>query len=164
MIPTAAETQSGRLRNLLKMHFGFDSFLPMQEEIITHVLLERDGLVLMPTGGGKSLCYQLPALSMDGVTLVVSPLIALMKDQVDGLWANGIPAAFLNSSLTSAEAAHVRSQAIGGLLKVLYIAPNDWRHPGSASSFGHWMSASWRSTRPIAYRCGATTSGLITAT
>ena len=130
MTSTAAGVQSGRLRSLLKTHFGFDSFLPMQEEIITHVLSGRDGLVLMPTGGGKSLCYQLPALSLDGVALVVSPLIALMKDQVDSLQANGIPAEFLNSSLPPAKAAHVRSQAIGGVLKVLYIAPERLATPG----------------------------------
>ena len=78
------------VRSLLKAHFGFESFLPMQQEIVSHVLSGQDGLVLMPTGGGKSLCYQLPALVLDGVTLVVSPLIALMKDQVDGLKANDV--------------------------------------------------------------------------
>ena len=83
----------------------------------------RDGLVLMPTGGGKSLCYQLPALRLDGLTLVVSPLIALMKDQVDGLKSNGIPAAFLNSSLTFAEMRRVQEQAQQGVLKILYVAP-----------------------------------------
>ena len=100
------------LHSLLKTHFGFESFLPMQQEIVSHVLSGQDGLVLVPTGGGKSLCYQLPALALGGLTLVVSPLIALMKDQVDGLKANDIPAEFLNSSLTSAEAAAVRTQAV----------------------------------------------------
>ena len=118
---------------LLKTHFGFDSFLPMQEEIVTHVLSGRDGLVLMPTGGGKSLCYQLPALALNGMTIVVSPLIALMKDQVDGLKVNGIPAEFLNSSLSPAEASRVRAQAVRGELKVLYIAPERLATPGFAA-------------------------------
>ena len=111
------------MRDLLKQYFGYDDFLPLQEEIISSVLDARDGLVLMPTGGGKSLCYQLPALRLDGLTLVVSPLIALMKDQVDGLKSNGIPAAFLNSSLTFAEMRRVQEQAQQGVLKILYVAP-----------------------------------------
>jgi len=95
----------------------------MQEEIIAAILARKDTLVLMPTGGGKSLCYQLPALCFDGLTLVVSPLIALMKDQVDALKANGIAAEFINSSLPSREIDHVQTQAAGGLLKILYLAP-----------------------------------------
>lgn len=118
------------LQRLLKTHFGFESFLPMQQEIVSHVLSGQDGFVLMPTGGGKSLCYQLPAVALGGVTLVVSPLIALMKDQVDGLQANDIPAEFLNSSLTAAEAATVRSQAVRDALKLLYIAPERLATPG----------------------------------
>ena len=86
-------------RELLKTHFGYDDFLPLQEQIIASVLDGNDGLVLMPTGGGKSLCYQLPSLRLDGLTLVVSPLIALMKDQVDALKANGLAADFINSTL-----------------------------------------------------------------
>ena len=118
------------LHRLLKTHFGFESFLPMQQEIVSHLLSGQDGLVLMPTGGGKSLCYQLPALALDGVTVVVSPLIALMKDQVDSLKANGIAAEFLNSSLTAAEASAVRSQAVRDALKLLYIAPERLAAPG----------------------------------
>ena len=117
------------LHTLLKTHFGFESFLPLQHEIVSHVLSGHDGLVLMPTGGGKSLCYQLPALALDGLTLVVSPLIALMKDQVGGLKANDVAAEFLNSSLTTAEAAAVRSQAVRGALKLLYIAPERLANP-----------------------------------
>ena len=107
----------------LKSYFGFDRFLPLQEEIIAKVLAKRDTLVLMPTGGGKSLCYQLPALSFKGLTLVVSPLIALMKDQVDGLKGNGVPAGMLNSTLTADEASLVQEQARRGDLKILYVAP-----------------------------------------
>ena len=118
------------LHRLLKAKFGFESFLPMQQEIVSHVLSGQDGLVLMPTGGGKSLCYQLPALALGGMTLVVSPLIALMKDQVDGLKANDVPAEFLNSSLTTTEAAAVRSLAVRGALKLLYIAPERLAAPG----------------------------------
>lgn len=118
------------LHGLLKAKFGFESFLPMQKEIVSHVLSGQDGLVVMPTGGGKSLCYQLPSLALGGMTLVVSPLIALMKDQVDGLKANDVPAEFLNSSLTTAEAAAVRSLAVRGALKLLYIAPERLATPG----------------------------------
>ena len=107
----------------LKSHFGFDRFLPLQEEIIGRVLARKDTLVLMPTGGGKSLCYQLPALCFRGLTVVVSPLIALMKDQVDSLKANGISAAFINSTLSSAEVARKQAQAQKGQLKILYLAP-----------------------------------------
>lgn len=109
--------------NRLKSNFGFDRFLPLQEEIIDKVLSEQDTLVLMPTGGGKSLCYQLPALCFDGLTVVVSPLIALMKDQVDRLRSNGIAAAFLNSTLSGAEIARAQSQARNRQLKILYLAP-----------------------------------------
>jgi ATP-dependent DNA helicase RecQ len=109
--------------NLLKTHFGFERFLPLQEEIIRGVLAQQDALVLMPTGGGKSLCFQLPALMLPGLTLVISPLIALMKDQVDALQANGLPAEFINSSLSYAEIAQIQRQAQAGKIKILYVAP-----------------------------------------
>ena len=111
------------MRELLRRYFGYDSFLPLQEEIVTSVLAGNDTLALMPTGGGKSLCYQLPAMAMDGVTLVVSPLIALMKDQVDALLANGIEAGYVNSTLSPAEISRVQRQAFDGKLKILYVAP-----------------------------------------
>ena len=113
---------------LLKSRFGYDRFWPLQKEIIGNVLEGRDSLALMPTGGGKSLCYQLPALIFPGVTLVVSPLIALMKDQVDALNANGIPARFINSSLSGAEIEKVQGEVRKGAVKLLYVAPE--RLPG----------------------------------
>ena len=114
----------------LKAYFGFDQFLPLQEDIISKVLAKHDSLVLMPTGGGKSLCYQLPAIQFRGLTLVVSPLIALMKDQVDGLKANGVPVGLLNSTLSPDESAEVQDQARRGELKMLYVAPERLTLPG----------------------------------
>lgn len=108
---------------LLKKYFGYDEFRTEQEEIISHVLSGKDALVLMPTGGGKSLCYQLPALAFGGLTIVVSPLIALMKDQVDALRANGIPSAFINSSLPASAIADIQRQLQTGQIKLLYVAP-----------------------------------------
>ena len=112
-----------RLLELLKTYFGFDRFRPMQEEIVRHVLTGADAVVLMPTGGGKSVCYQLPALVFEGITLVVSPLIALMKDQVDGLQAGGVPAAVINSSMNASQIAQVMSGLRKGTVKLLYLAP-----------------------------------------
>jgi len=121
------------LPRLLKTHFGFDAFLPMQQEIVEHVLSGKDALVLMPTGGGKSLCYQLPALVFDGVTLVVSPLIALMKDQMDGLKENGIAAEVLNSSLTPQEEYRVKTALRLQEIKLLYVAPERLAREGFRS-------------------------------
>ncbi len=109
--------------DVLKKHFGYDTFRPLQEEIVTYCVSGKDALVLMPTGGGKSLCFQMPALLFPGLTLVISPLIALMKDQVDALRANGIEAAFINSTLPPAEVAQIERKATRGELKLLYIAP-----------------------------------------
>jgi ATP-dependent DNA helicase RecQ len=110
-------------RIALKKYFGYDSFRPLQAEIIQAVYDGTDTLVLMPTGGGKSLCFQLPAVTLPGITLVLSPLIALMKDQVEGLRANGVPASFMNSSLPSGELHLVEEQALKGELKLLYVSP-----------------------------------------
>jgi ATP-dependent DNA helicase RecQ len=107
----------------LKKYFGYDSFREQQQEIIESVLSKKDNLVIMPTGGGKSVCFQLPALLFDGITLVISPLIALMKDQVDGLTANGIPAAFFNSSQLSAAQNGIFDKVINAEIKLLYVAP-----------------------------------------
>ena len=111
------------MKTLLKFYFGCDHFRPLQEEIINSVLASKDSFILMPTGGGKSLCYQLPALKLLGITLVISPLIALMKDQVDALQANGISAEFINSSLSLQEINVIQQKAQSGELKILYIAP-----------------------------------------
>ena len=97
-MPKANKKQQAK--ELLKIHWGFESFWPGQEKVLDNILAGRSTVVIMPTGGGKSLCYQLPALVLNGVTLVISPLIALMKDQVDSLSAHGIPATFINSSLS----------------------------------------------------------------
>ena len=129
-------TQQAML-DLLKSRFGHDSFRPMQEDIVRHVLGKNHSLVLMPSGAGKSLCYQLPAMVFDGVTIVVSPLISLMKDQVDDLNAKGIPAAFINSSLPEDEYQTIYRAALRGHTKVLYIAPERL----SLSSFRIFLDA-----------------------
>ena len=107
----------------LKKYFGYETFRPLQAEVIEAVLNRQDALVLMPTGGGKSICFQIPALISPGMCLVVSPLIALMKDQVEGLRANGVAAAFLNSTQAYREQAEVLQQAIEGKLQLLYVSP-----------------------------------------
>jgi ATP-dependent DNA helicase RecQ len=112
-----------QLKELLKIHFGYNDFRPGQEAAIDSLLAGKNVLVVLPTGGGKSLIYQLPALVMEGVTLVVSPLIALMKDQVDSLDKVGIPATFINSSLSVAETAKRLADLKLGVYKVIYVAP-----------------------------------------
>ena len=111
------------IQQTLQQYFGYNSFRHNQEEIIENVLAKKDSIVLMPTGGGKSLCYQIPALVLEGVTIVVSPLIALMKDQVDALKLNGVAAAFLNSSQSSSEQSSIMVQLKNNRLKLLYVAP-----------------------------------------
>ena len=112
------------VKEILKHRFGYDEFRLNQEAAIAAVLAKKDCLVLMPTGGGKSLCYQIPAMMLDGLTVVISPLIALMKDQVDALRSNGVEAAFLNSTQTSREQVEVFRDVRSGKLKLLYVAPD----------------------------------------
>src|SRR5438128_5939609 len=106
----------------LKQYFGFTSFRPLQEEIIRDALAGKDVFALLPTGGGKSLCFQLPAMTRPGLTVVVSPLIALMKDQVDAMQENGVPATFLNSSLSPEESRRRLRGLHGGEYRLLYAA------------------------------------------
>ncbi|MEI6288368.1 MAG: DNA helicase RecQ [bacterium] len=111
------------MQELLKKYFGYDEFRAGQQEIIQEIISGRDCLVLMPTGGGKSLCFQLPALMLDGLTIVISPLISLMKDQVDQLRANGVVAGLINSTMTPAEITATQQKAKDNKLKILYLAP-----------------------------------------
>ena len=124
------------LKQLLKQYFGYDQFRPLQEEIISRTLSCKDSLVIMPTGGGKSLCYQLPALAAKGTALVISPLIALMEDQVQALRANGVSAAALNSSTTANEIREIEQELANQTLKLLYVSPER----ALQSNFIHFIS------------------------
>ena len=111
----------------LQQYFGFTGFLDGQQEVISEIVASRDGLVVMPTGGGKSLCFQIPALCFGGVTLVISPLIALMKDQVDALVARGIAATVINSTLSWPEQKERLDGMRNGQYKLVYVAPERFR-------------------------------------
>ena len=126
------DTDRSRLLELLHETFGHREFRPGQEPVIRHVAAGRDALVVMPTGAGKSLCYQLPAVFRGGVTLVVSPLIALMKDQVDAMTALGVPTTFINSSISPDERNHRMEQVRAGEIRLLYVAPERFRGGGFA--------------------------------
>ena len=110
-------------RETLKHYFGYDSFREGQETIISSIMAGRDALAIMPTGAGKSICYQIPALMLPGITLVISPLISLMQDQVKALNEAGIHAAFINSSLTETQIGIALSRAAEGIYKIIYVAP-----------------------------------------
>lgn len=116
-------------KNALKKYFGYDSFRPLQAEVIQSVYNKKDVILLMPTGGGKSVCFQIPAVTMEGTCIVVSPLISLMKDQVEALRANGIRAAFLNSSLTYQEQQYIQNELYHGYLDLLYTSPEKMASP-----------------------------------
>ena len=107
----------------LKTYFGYDAFRPGQEEVVDALLHHRDALAVMPTGAGKSVCYQIPALVLPGMTLVISPLVSLMRDQVTQLVQMGVPAAFLNSSLTFKQYLLALDRAKAGRYKIIYVAP-----------------------------------------
>lgn len=132
------DLDSARLLETLKRSFGFDAFRPLQAEIVRDVLANRDVFALLPTGGGKSLCYQLPALMTPGLTVVISPLIALMKDQVDALVTNGIAATFLNSSLDRDEARERVARLERGAYRLLYVAPERLTTASFASDLERW--------------------------
>jgi ATP-dependent DNA helicase RecQ len=126
-LPTAESTPIHDAREALRKYFGFREFLDGQETVMANILSGRDTLVIMPTGGGKSLCYQLPAMVMEGVTIVVSPLIALMKDQVDALERRGIPATVINSTLSLSEQQDRIASLKRGEYKLVYVAPERFR-------------------------------------
>src|SRR5436190_4046910 len=133
-----SEAPVSDLMPVLKQHFGFDSFRPLQEQIIRDALSNRDVFALLPTGGGKSLCFQFPALLRPGLTLVVSPLIALMKDQVDALQAAGVAATFLNSSLNSSEGRERMRGLHNNEFRLLYVAPERLMLPGFLADLQRW--------------------------
>src|SRR5689334_24046771 len=170
-------------RRLLRASFGYESFRAGQERAIEAVFSGRDTLVIMPTGGGKSLCYQVPALLLPGLTVVVSPLISLMKDQVDALTARGLPAAFVNSTLTTAQANERFQRAARGELKLLYVAPERFDFGNTAdrlremgvsllavdeahciSEWGHDFRPSYLRMRSVRERLGDPVTIALTAT
>ena len=122
---------------MLETRFGFSSFRPGQERVVEALLAGRSALAVFPTGAGKSLCYQLPALMLDGVTVVVSPLIALMKDQIDALVRQGVDAARLDSSIEQAEARDVSDRLRAGSLKLLYVAPERFNNERFLAQLAH---------------------------
>ena len=170
------------IQQVLKTYFGYTDFRPLQEEIISHLLLNKDALVLMPTGGGKSVCYQVPAIICKGTAIVVSPLISLMKDQVESLRNNGIAAAALNSNNDETENLRIRRACMEGKLKLLYISPEklvaeanyflrdihvsffaiDEAH--CISQWGHDFRPEYRRIRPIINEIGNAPVIALTAT
>ena len=179
-MPTATIEQA---RAALRERFGHGDFRPGQERAVASVLGGRDTLVILPTGGGKSLCYQVPALLLDGLTVVLSPLISLMKDQVDALEAKGIPATFVNSSLSPSQISDRLSRAQRGEIKMLYVAPERFDVGSTAerlaasgvsllavdeahciSEWGHDFRPSYRRVREIHAKLGAPPIIALTAT
>jgi ATP-dependent DNA helicase RecQ len=180
---SAATTDLSRARDLLRSVFGYDDFRPLQAEVIANVLARRDTLAVMPTGSGKSLCFQLPALLTAGLTVVVSPLISLMKDQVDQLHDLGAPAGFLNSTLGYDRYLEVASQVRAGEIKLLYTSPETLLRPETLvlldrahlacltideahciSQWGHDFRPEYRRLLPIRRRYPAAVCAAFTAT
>ncbi len=178
---------SSELHFQLKKHFGFNSFKGQQEEIITHLMNGGDAFVLMPTGGGKSLCYQLPAILMEGTAVVISPLIALMKNQVDAIRGfstdNYGVAHFLNSSLSKTQVLEVRESLLAGKTKLLYVAPESLTKQENIqllkqmsisfyaideahciSEWGHDFRPEYRKIRPLVKEIGKAPIIALTAT
>lgn len=149
--------------DILRRYFGLGGFRPGQERLVDDILSGRDCLGIMPTGGGKSLCYQLPAMLLPGLTLVVSPLISLMKDQVDALRGAGIPAACLNSSLGAEEYREVLRGLRRDVYRLLYMRPSGWRAPPLPMRSAGPMSRSSPWTRRTASHSGARISGPATS-
>ena len=179
----APDDQLEKARAKLREAFGYPAFRPGQERAITSVLAGRDTLVVLPTGGGKSLCYQVPALVLPKLTVVVSPLISLMKDQVDALTARGLPAAFINSTLTSSQVSDRLARAQRGEIKMLYVAPERFDAGKTAerlrdmgvsllavdeahciSEWGHDFRPSYLRMRAVRERLGAPPTIALTAT
>lgn len=173
----------GQARTILHERFGHGAFRPGQERAVESILGGRDTLVILPTGGGKSLCYQVPALLLDGLTVVLSPLISLMKDQVDALEAKGIPAAFINSSLSAGQISDRLAKAQRGEIKLLYLAPERFDFGRAAeriaamgvsllaideahciSEWGHDFRPSYRRVRGIREKLGSPPTLALTAT
>ena len=150
------------LEHTLRDRFGLERFRAGQREVIERVLGGRDVLCVMPTGGGKSLCYQLPALLLPGVTLVISPLIALMKDQVDALNQRGLRATLINSTLDPADQWARMQEIEAGRYRLVYVAPDASAAPASSPSWPESNPACSRWTRPTASASGGMISDLIT--
>ncbi|HST07629.1 MAG TPA: ATP-dependent DNA helicase RecQ [Gemmatimonadaceae bacterium] len=170
-------------RRVLKSAFGYENFRPGQEAAVSAILSGRDTVVVLPTGGGKSLCFQVPALLMPGITVVVSPLISLMKDQVDALTAKGLPAAFINSTLTPGQVSDRLARADRGELKLLYVAPERFDYGRTAerlrkigvsllaideahciSQWGHDFRPSYLRVKAVHEALGSPTTIALTAT
>ncbi|MBE7503898.1 MAG: RecQ family ATP-dependent DNA helicase [Verrucomicrobiales bacterium] len=181
--PSPAADLLRQARQLLKLTFGFSDFLPVQAEVVARVLEHRDTLVVMPTGGGKSLCYQLPALLFDGLTVVVSPLVSLMQDQVRQLDELGVPAAALNHMVPLPEYTAITSRARRGELRILYLAPETLLRPETlllladsrlvclavdeahcVSEWGHDFRPEYRQLQDVRRRFPATVCLALTAT